>query len=170
MEIFDFLHLSIRRIVALALLAALVALPTAALLLRGPSQYRATVSVRMAPFIPTNAGSGVRAQIENDFYAALGVPSVERAIASQAKVSESAVRRRLVITLPSQGTTLNLSFTDQQQERALTVVQIAATKALVFLAQQQVDQTTAALVVADRGISTALANLCLLYTSPSPRD
>jgi hypothetical protein len=158
-EIATFLDLSIRRIVALAVLAVFVALPTAALLLRGPSRYKATVNVRMAQFIPANATGAMRDRAETDVQTALQVPQVQHDVAQRAGIPASDVANHLVAVVPPQGTTIKVSFTDRSQQRALSVVKFAAVRAIEFLSQQQVDYAAAVVDAANKGVTAALTKL-----------
>jgi putative inorganic carbon (HCO3(-)) transporter len=158
-EIVAFLHLSIRRIIALAVLAVFVALPTAAVLLRGPSQYKAAVDVRIGQFIPSSVGSGIQTQMESDFQTALGVPQVQRDIAQRMGLSVKHLNNRLAVAQPGHGTTIKVTFTDPDQRQAVAVARAAAVQALTFLAQQQVDNAAGTLTAADQRVADALAQL-----------
>jgi hypothetical protein len=158
-EIVTFLHLSIRRIIALAVLVVLVAVPTAAILLRGPTEYKATANVRMGQFVPPRSASGVTAAAESDFQAALQVPQLQNDLAARAGVPSKRIKDGLGVVIPPQGTTVQVTFTDTNQQRAASIVQQASSAGLSFLARQQVDAATGAVAAADRGVAQALAKL-----------
>ena len=125
MEIFDFLELNARRIVALAVLAVLVAVPTAALLLRGTTQYRATATVRLAPFLPAGTNAGLQSEIEDGFQAAFGVAAVRSATAQVTGVRPTDLRDHLQVSFPNAATTAEITYTDTAA-RAPLVVRAAA--------------------------------------------
>jgi O-antigen ligase len=158
-EIASFLHLSFRRIVALAVLAVFAAVPTAALLLRGPSEYRASVNVRMGQFIAPGAGSWVRDQLEADFQTAVHIPQVQQGISSQVGVTKKDLVAHLGVAIPATGTTVKMSYTDRSPQKALLVAQTAAFQGLTFLSQQQVDLAAGGVHAAEQGVATALAQL-----------
>ncbi len=148
MEIFQFLELNARRIVALALLAVLVAVPTAALLLNGTTRYRAVATVRLAPFMPAGTSGGVQGEIEDGFTAAFGLASVRDATAQAAGVTTSDLKAHLQVAFPNAGTTAEVSYTGTAA-KAPVVVRVAAVHALTFATQQEVDETGAVAEAAD---------------------
>ena len=76
MEIIDFLHLTVRRIVSLVVLGLLVAVPTTAILLRSPASYRGTVTVRLSALLPDGGAFYLWERLTQDFQTALELPQV----------------------------------------------------------------------------------------------
>jgi len=158
-EIFEFLELSARRLVALALLAVVVAVPTAGLLaLHGTHEYRATATARLGPFMPPGIGPGVQDQIEEGYQAAVNVSSVKQAVTRATGVSVRDLHDHLTVMFPTSGTTAQVTLTSTTRDAGATV-RTAAVTALKFLAQQEVDDAQAVVDEADRQTAQAVSEL-----------
>src|SRR4051812_16007357 len=113
MEIVDFLHLTVRRVVSLVLVGLVVAVPTTAILLRHPATYEGTVSVRLTGLLPNGGAYFVRDRLTQDFQTAIDLPQVADAVSQQTGVSADDVADRVTTALPSSnGDVVLVTFTD----------------------------------------------------------
>jgi O-antigen ligase len=155
-EIIDFLNLTVRRVVSLVALGLLVAVPTTAFLLRSPSDYRGTVTVRLGALLPDGGASYLIQRLSQDFETALDLPQIADAVSRETGVVKDAFRAGLVTTRASNGDVVTVSFTSPDATRSLAVARIASTEALKVLTIQGVDEAAARVQVANQAFDDAL--------------
>jgi len=156
MEIIDFLNLTVRRVASLVALGLLVALPTTAILLRSPTNYRGTVTVRLSALLPEGGAFYLWDRLTQDFQTALELPEVADEVGRQTGVAPSVVRARLTTVLPSSGDVVTVSFTGPDATSSLAVARIASAEALDVMTVQGADETAARVSIANKAFDAAL--------------
>ena len=171
MEIIDFLNLTVRRVVSLVVLGLLVALPTTAILLRGPTDYRGTVTVRLSALLPDGGAFYLWERLTQDFQTALQLPQVADEVSRQTGVDPDVVRAGLTTVLPQNGDVVTVTFRGPDATRSLAVTRAASTEALKVLTIQAVDETAARVKVASQTFDDALQGFqayVALSSDPDP--
>jgi O-antigen ligase len=169
-EIIDFLNLTLRRVVGLAVIGLLVAVPTTAFLLRDPANYRGTVTVRLSALLPDGGAFYLWERLTQDFETALHLPRVADEVARQAGVDADVVRAGLATVLPQNGDVVTVSFTGPDATRSLAVARSASTEALKVLTTQGVDEAAARVKVANQTFDDALQGFQTYVASSSDPD
>lgn len=159
MEIAEFLHLRLRRIGALLLLAVAAALPTTALVVRSPPSYDGSVTVRLGALLPDGGAFYLWERLVQDYQVALRLPEVAEQAGAATGVPAGKVQSGLSTVLPQKGDVIVVQFRDADAARSADVARAAAVAALGVLADQDADQTTTTASVADTQLQGAIDRL-----------
>jgi putative inorganic carbon (HCO3(-)) transporter len=166
-EIAESLHLSRRRIVALLALAALVALPVAAMRASGPASYRADASVNLTSLASPTADDNEQERVTADFGAALQLPEVYRVASNVTGVSAGAIKKGLSYEPSQSGDIVAVEFEGQSASKVQAVVLAASASALQVLSDQALASAQGAETAARGEAQAAAAALGAFEATPA---
>ncbi len=155
MEIYNFLHLSTKRVIALVVAALVAAAVTVGIVVSQPSQFQGKAIVFVSQLFPVGKTAPEFAPFIANFDTALSLDSVQKAVAKETGVSEGELARGLKAVQPGDKPSVNVTFENGNEKTAAAVVQSASRQGLKSVVNEEVSVATVGKTQAEAQVQAA---------------